>query len=193
MASGSQVVSAMSSIDLAELNERERATLTNLDTLLNRQIIGQEAAVAAIVPPIRKSKMGMSAPNRPNASLFFLGPTGVGKTQLAKELAAHVFGSEDLLSVDTSGSVSLSGTTAGSNVSVSGTVIGTLGNTIAAGNDFVVNLDPDANAVNLQTLAQVSDRVRQLLASGNKIAAIKAYKEENGVDLVTATKMIESL
>jgi hypothetical protein len=45
----------------------------------------------------------------------------------------------------------------------------------------------------LQTLAQVSDRVRELLASGNKIAAIKAYKEENGTDLATATKMIESL
>lgn len=45
----------------------------------------------------------------------------------------------------------------------------------------------------LQTLAQVSDNVRQLLASGNKIAAIKAYREENGVDLATATKMIESL
>ena len=45
----------------------------------------------------------------------------------------------------------------------------------------------------LQTLAQVSDNVRQLLASGNKIAAIKAYKEESGVDLATATKMIESL
>ena len=45
----------------------------------------------------------------------------------------------------------------------------------------------------LQTLAQVSDRVRQLLASGNKIGAIKAYKEESGVDLATATKMIESL
>ena len=45
----------------------------------------------------------------------------------------------------------------------------------------------------LQTLAQVSDRVRELLASGNKIAAIKAYKEEIGVDLVTATKTIESL
>jgi ribosomal protein L7/L12 len=45
----------------------------------------------------------------------------------------------------------------------------------------------------LQTLAEVSDRVRQLLASGNKIAAIKAYKEESGVDLVTASKTIESL
>ena len=45
----------------------------------------------------------------------------------------------------------------------------------------------------LQTLAQVSDNVRRLLASGNKIAAIKAYKEENGVDLATATKMIDSL
>ena len=45
----------------------------------------------------------------------------------------------------------------------------------------------------LQTLAQVSDNVRQLLASGNKIAAIKAYKEESGLDLATATKMIESL
>jgi ribosomal protein L7/L12 len=45
----------------------------------------------------------------------------------------------------------------------------------------------------LQTLAQVSDNVRRLLASGNKIAAIKAYKEESGVDLATATKMIESL
>jgi len=45
----------------------------------------------------------------------------------------------------------------------------------------------------LQTLAQVSPRVRELLASGNKIAAIKAYKDENGVDLATATKMIESL
>jgi hypothetical protein len=45
----------------------------------------------------------------------------------------------------------------------------------------------------LQTLAQVSDNVRQLLASGNKIAAIKAYREENGTDLATATRMIESL
>ncbi len=92
-----KVVSAMASISLDDLNGRERSKLANLDALLNRQIIGQERAVAKVVGPIRKSKMGMAAPNRPDASLFFLGPTGVGKTQLAKELAAQVCGSDELL------------------------------------------------------------------------------------------------
>jgi ATP-dependent Clp protease ATP-binding subunit ClpA len=92
-----KVVSAMSSISLDDLNEREREQLTGLEETLNRAVIGQEQAVAKVVPPIRKSKVGMSDPNRPDAVLFFMGPTGVGKTQLAKELADAAFGSSDLL------------------------------------------------------------------------------------------------
>ncbi len=92
-----KVVSAMTSISLDEPNLKERAKLTNLDELLNQLVIGQERAVAQVAPSIRKSKVGMSDPNRPDAVQFFLGPTGVGKTQLAKELASLVFGSTDLL------------------------------------------------------------------------------------------------
>jgi ATP-dependent Clp protease ATP-binding subunit ClpC len=92
-----KVVSAMSSISLDDLNGRERAKLSNLEALLSAQIIGQPAAIAKVAAPIRKSKMGMASPKRPDASLFFLGPTGVGKTQLAKELATQIFGSDELL------------------------------------------------------------------------------------------------
>lgn len=92
-----KVVSAMSSLSLDDLNNKERALLDNLETLLNHRVVGQEQAIAQVAAPIKKSKVGMADPNRPDAALFFLGPTGVGKTQLAKELADLVFGSTDLL------------------------------------------------------------------------------------------------
>ncbi|MFP6584255.1 MAG: ATP-dependent Clp protease ATP-binding subunit [Candidatus Hydrogenedentota bacterium] len=92
-----KVVSDMTSISLDDLNVKERSTLTDLEALLNQRILGQERAVSQVVPPIQKSKIGMSSPDRPDAVMFFMGPTGVGKTQLAKELAGLVFGSADLL------------------------------------------------------------------------------------------------
>ena len=92
-----KVISAMTSLSLDDLNGKEREQLSGLESTLNRAVIGQEAAVAKVVPPILKSKVGMSDPNRPDSVLFFLGPTGVGKTQLAKELAEAAFGSNELL------------------------------------------------------------------------------------------------
>jgi ATP-dependent Clp protease ATP-binding subunit ClpC len=92
-----KVISAMCSISLSDLNTKEREQLTSLEQTLNNAVIGQERAVAKIVPPIRKSKVGMSDPRRPDAVLFFMGPTGVGKTQLAKDLADETFGSSELL------------------------------------------------------------------------------------------------
>lgn len=92
-----KVVSAMASLSLDDLNKKERALLENLEALLNHRIVGQEQAIAKVATPIKKSKAGMADPNRPDAALFLLGPTGVGKTQLAKELANLVFGSTDLL------------------------------------------------------------------------------------------------
>jgi ATP-dependent Clp protease ATP-binding subunit ClpC len=85
------VVSRITGVPLAELLREERNRLLHLEAVLKKRIIGQEEAVAAVANYIRRSRVGLHNPNRPLASFIFLGPTGVGKTELAKTIAAEVF------------------------------------------------------------------------------------------------------
>lgn len=96
-------VSRMTGIPLEQLKRSEVAKLANLEKRLGKRIIGQAAAVKAVSEAIRRSRVGIADPKRPIGSFVFLGPTGVGKTELAKVLAEEVFGSEDsLIKVDMS-------------------------------------------------------------------------------------------
>ncbi len=92
-----QVVSQLAAVPIEEITQEERIRLSDLDDRLSRKIIGQDEAVAKVVASIKKSRAGLADPKRPDAVMLFLGPTGVGKSQLAKELAHNLFGSENHL------------------------------------------------------------------------------------------------
>jgi ATP-dependent Clp protease ATP-binding subunit ClpC len=98
-----KVVSQMTAVPIEEMTAEERLHLKDLERQLKSQLIGQDEAVATCVAAVKKSRVGLSDPNRPEAVLLFLGPSGVGKTQLAKLLALHLFGSSNhLLTFDMS-------------------------------------------------------------------------------------------
>lgn len=88
------LLSDMTGIPMQSISETESEKLLNLEKILHERIIGQEDAVTAIAKAIRRSRLGIQAPNRPIASFFFCGPTGVGKTEVTKALATTIFGSE---------------------------------------------------------------------------------------------------
>ncbi len=88
------VVSRWTGIPVSRLMESEMARLLHLEDHLHKRVIGQDAAVAAVAGAIRRSRAGLADPNRPIGSFLFLGPTGVGKTELAKTLAAFMFDDE---------------------------------------------------------------------------------------------------
>ncbi len=90
-------VSMITKIPLAKLTKTEIGKLANLEKTLKAKIIGQDEAVEEIAKSIRRSRAGISSPNRPLGSFIFLGPTGVGKTETAKVLAAEVYEDEDAL------------------------------------------------------------------------------------------------
>jgi ATP-dependent Clp protease ATP-binding subunit ClpC len=92
-----QVVSSWTSVPVNKLTESESAMLLHLDETLHQRVIGQNEAVSAVARSIKRSRVGLHNPNRPIASFIFSGPTGVGKTELAKALAASVFGSESAM------------------------------------------------------------------------------------------------
>ncbi|MGY4614278.1 ATP-dependent Clp protease ATP-binding subunit [Thermostichus sp. OS-CIW-38] len=92
-----QVVSAWTGVPVAKLTESESVKLLNMEETLHQRIIGQDEAVRAISRAIRRARVGLKNPNRPIASFIFSGPTGVGKTELTKALAAYFFGSESAM------------------------------------------------------------------------------------------------
>ncbi|WP_057819055.1 ATP-dependent Clp protease ATP-binding subunit [Schleiferilactobacillus perolens] len=98
-----QVVSEWTGVPLTQLQKSESERLVNLESVLHKRVVGQDEAVSAVSRAIRRARSGLKDPNRPIGSFMFLGPTGVGKTELAKALAEAMFGSEDnLIRVDMS-------------------------------------------------------------------------------------------
>lgn len=93
----SEIVAFWTGVPVSKVNESESEVLLNLENQLHQRVIGQNQAVEAVSRAIRRSRVGLKDPNRPMASLIFSGPTGVGKTELAKALAAAVFGSEEAM------------------------------------------------------------------------------------------------
>lgn len=92
-----RVVSQWTSIPVARLTQTEAERLMKLEEQLHRRVIGQEDAVSSVAKAIRRARAGLKDPNRPIGSFVFVGPTGVGKTELSKALAEAMFGSEDLM------------------------------------------------------------------------------------------------
>jgi ATP-dependent Clp protease ATP-binding subunit ClpB len=93
----SSIVGKWTGIPVTKLVESERDKLLRLEDELHESVVGQDEAVRAVAEAIQRSRAGLSDPNRPIASLVFLGPTGVGKTLLAKKLAGFMFDDEDAM------------------------------------------------------------------------------------------------
>lgn len=92
-----EIIAKWTGIPLSKLVESEKEKLLHLEDELHQRVVGQEAAVQVVAEAIQRSRAGLSDPNRPIASFIFLGPTGVGKTELAKALAANLFDTEEAL------------------------------------------------------------------------------------------------
>ena len=92
-----EVVSRWTGIPVAKMLQGERDKLLQMEEALRRRVVGQDEAIVAVADAIRRSRAGLSDPGRPNGSFLFLGPTGVGKTELCKSLADFLFDSEDAI------------------------------------------------------------------------------------------------
>ena len=92
-----EVVSAWTGVPVSKMMQGEVEKLKNLEAELHKRVVGQDAAVNAVAAAVRRSRAGLADPNRPLGSFFFLGPTGVGKTELAKALADYLFDDERAL------------------------------------------------------------------------------------------------
>jgi ATP-dependent Clp protease ATP-binding subunit ClpB len=92
-----EIISKWTGIPISKLVESEMQKLLHLEDELHRRVVGQDEAVTAVADAIQRSRAGLADPNRPIASFIFLGPTGVGKTELAKALAAYMFDTEEAM------------------------------------------------------------------------------------------------
>ncbi|MBK4730368.1 ATP-dependent chaperone ClpB [Oxynema sp. CENA135] len=92
-----EIISKWTGIPISKLVESEKEKLLHLEEELHQRVVGQEEAVTAVADAIQRSRAGLADPNRPVASFIFLGPTGVGKTELAKALAAYLFDTEEAM------------------------------------------------------------------------------------------------
>ncbi|CAI2636404.1 ATP-dependent Clp protease ATP-binding subunit [Apilactobacillus kunkeei] len=98
-----KVVSEWTGVPVTKMTKADSKRLVNLESILHKKIIGQNEAVSAVSRAIRRARSGIKDPNRPIGSFIFLGPTGVGKTELAKDLAEEMFGSkDDIIRIDMS-------------------------------------------------------------------------------------------
>ncbi|MDO5356321.1 MAG: AAA family ATPase, partial [Conchiformibius sp.] len=98
-----EIVSRMTGIPVAKMMEGEREKLLKMEEVLHKRVVGQDEAVRAVADAIRRSRSGLADPNKPYGSFLFLGPTGVGKTELCKTLAGFLFDSEEhLIRIDMS-------------------------------------------------------------------------------------------
>ncbi|ASC71663.1 ATP-dependent chaperone ClpB [Halomicronema hongdechloris C2206] len=92
-----EIVASWTGIPVNRMTESEAARMLHLEDVLHERVIGQQEAVSAVARSVRRSRVGLASPNRPIAGLIFSGPTGVGKTELAKALAVAIFGSEEAM------------------------------------------------------------------------------------------------
>ena len=92
-----EVVSRWTGIPISKMLEGDREKLLRMESVLHERVVGQDEAVIAVANAVRRSRAGLSDPNRPNGSFLFLGPTGVGKTELCKALASFVFDSDQAM------------------------------------------------------------------------------------------------
>ncbi|GFP90392.1 chaperone protein clpb3 chloroplastic [Phtheirospermum japonicum] len=92
-----EIVSKWTGIPVSKLQQSEREKLLHLEEVLHNRVVGQDPAVRAVAEAIQRSRAGLSDPHRPIASFMFMGPTGVGKTELAKALASYLFNTEEAL------------------------------------------------------------------------------------------------
>jgi ATP-dependent Clp protease ATP-binding subunit ClpB len=92
-----EIVSKWTGIPISKLKQSEREKLLHLEDELHKRVVGQDPAVKAVAEAIQRSRAGLSDPRRPIASFMFMGPTGVGKTELAKALASYMFNTEEAL------------------------------------------------------------------------------------------------
>merc|ERR1712056_38130 len=92
-----EVIAGWTGIPITKISETESKKLLNMEDTLHERIIGQHQAIEAISRAIRRARVGLKNPNRPIASFIFAGPTGVGKSELAKTLASYYFGSEEAM------------------------------------------------------------------------------------------------
>src|SRR5690606_19446965 len=92
-----EVVSRATGIPVSRMMQGERDKLLRMEEELHKRVIGQHEAIVAVSDAIRRSRAGLGDPNRPYGSFMFLGPTGVGKTELCKALASFMFDTEDSL------------------------------------------------------------------------------------------------
>ena len=92
-----EVVASWTKIPVSKLTEQEGQKLVKLEKILHKRVIGQEEAVSAVAKAVRRGRVGLKDPNRPIGSFLFLGPTGVGKTEISKALAEAIFGNEQAM------------------------------------------------------------------------------------------------
>jgi ATP-dependent Clp protease ATP-binding subunit ClpC len=92
-----EIISSWTKIPVKKLAEEETERLQNLENILHQRVVGQEEAVSSVARAIRRGRVGLKDPNRPIGSFLFLGPTGVGKTELSKALSEAMFGSENAI------------------------------------------------------------------------------------------------
>jgi ATP-dependent Clp protease ATP-binding subunit ClpC len=97
-----QIISSMTGIDVGSMTEEDGQKLLGLEPRIHRRVVRQATAVKALAKAVRRARVGLKDPNRPIGSFLFLGPTGVGKTEVTRALAQELFGAAEMMTRDMS-------------------------------------------------------------------------------------------